>query len=212
MRFINTTTFELQDVYIDAPGSADKRYAILSHRWSDNELDYQTYMGLDKSILRGKDSPVGNNTSLGKIWWACHVASQQKLPYLWIDTCCINKQDIPELDRSIRSMFSWYEKAAVCYAYLASATEPVEALRKDEYGFFDTAGADEKRKPKEWFTRGWRRSRNTFPSGCSGESRRTARRIWSFDGLIVMSLRLPKRCRERTRGALMVFRRLMRLV
>lgn len=53
-------------------------------------------------------------------------------------------------------MCSWYGDAAFCYPYLASATEPVEELRKYEYDFFDAArtGARE-RSLKEWFRRGW---------------------------------------------------------
>jgi len=53
-------------------------------------------------------------------------------------------------------MFLWYEKATVCYAYLSSAPERVEQLRKSEYAFFDDPGSDgRERKPKDWFTRGW---------------------------------------------------------
>lgn len=39
--------------------------------------------------------------------------------YVWIDACCIRKESSAELQEAINSMYAWYEKAAVCYAYLA---------------------------------------------------------------------------------------------
>lgn len=158
MRLIDTTTFDFVEKDLEgvATPDTDSCYAILSHRWTDNEMDYQTNLSLDKSTLREKGSEEGYNTALGKIYWASHIARQQEIPYFWIDTCCINKQDIHELNRSIRSMFHWREKATVCYAYLSSAPEPVKQLRESEHAFFDTPGSDGgERKPKDWFTRGW---------------------------------------------------------
>lgn len=37
----------------------------------------------------------------------------------WIDTCCIDKRSSAELTEAINSMYAWYAKAAVCYAYLS---------------------------------------------------------------------------------------------
>lgn len=42
--------------------------------------------------------------------------------WLWIDTCCIDKSSSAELTKSIKSMYRWYEKAGVCYAYLSDVS------------------------------------------------------------------------------------------
>ena len=60
--------------------------------------------------------------------------------WLWIDTCCINKDSAAELSEAINLMFKWYRNAELCLAYLADV-EIVE----DKSGF----------KQSEWFQRGW---------------------------------------------------------
>ena len=40
------------------------------------------------------------------------------LSHAWIDTCCIDKSSSAELSEAINSMYTWYEVAQVCYAYL----------------------------------------------------------------------------------------------
>ena len=157
MRLINTTTFQLEDM---GRRGQEGNYAILSHRWTDDEIDFDSYMQLDKTPLQSQQPPYGYNTGLGKVWWGCYMARQQQLQYFWIDTCCIRKTSSSELNRSIVSMFKWYADAAVCYAYLASATEPLEYLQRSRQAFLDPTDFDgksnkEKRRPKEWFTRGW---------------------------------------------------------
>lgn len=151
MRLIDTTTFEFVDFGREEPVG---EYAILSHRWTDSELDFQKYKDLDKTQLRQRNLPTNRNTGFGKIQWGCFMAQKQGLQYFWIDTCCIDKTSPSELDRSIRSMFKWYQKSAVCYAYLASATEPLEQLKQSDQAFFDIID-QQTRKPKDWFTRGW---------------------------------------------------------
>jgi hypothetical protein len=48
-----------------------------------------------------------------------------------IDTCCIDKTNSSELSEAINSMFAWYRRAAVCYAYLADANR--DKLVLDDY-------------------------------------------------------------------------------
>ena len=84
--------------------------------------------------------------------------AQIKLEYIWMDTCCINKQEPGELEKAIVSTFRWYSSAKVCYAYLPD----VSAVQKE----FQEQEQDEKTKKvtkprigcfecSEWFTRGW---------------------------------------------------------
>ena len=44
------------------------------------------------------------------------------LLYLWVDTCCIKKSDSMELQRSLSSMFYWYQQASKCYVWLEDVT------------------------------------------------------------------------------------------
>jgi hypothetical protein len=58
------------------------------------------------------------------------------IKWFWIDTCCINKQDRDELQRSLISMFDWYREAEVCLAWLQDVES--EAFAQSV-----------------WWTRGW---------------------------------------------------------
>jgi len=64
--------------------------------------------------------------------------------WVWIDTYCIDKSSSAELSEAINSMFGWYKKSAICYAYLADVPSngdpqvPQSAFSKSR-----------------WFTRGW---------------------------------------------------------
>jgi len=83
---------------------------------------------------------VGSAKFLG----SCRQAVQDGLGYVWIDTCCIDKTNLVELSEAINSMFRWYQRASLCYAYLS-----------------DVPSDDKPRKPSSkfcksrWFGRGW---------------------------------------------------------
>ncbi len=79
-----------------------------------------------------------------KILNACRVAREHGYQYIWIDSCCIDKQSSSELSEAINSMYAWYERADVCYAYLADVP-PDENPRKSGSAF----------RRSRWFTRGW---------------------------------------------------------
>ncbi|EJF56681.1 HET-domain-containing protein, partial [Dichomitus squalens LYAD-421 SS1] len=72
-------------------------YAILSHVW-DRVKGEQSYQDIRE---------------------ACRVAREAGYRYLWIDSCCIDKTSSSELTESINSMYLWYGRADLCYAYLA---------------------------------------------------------------------------------------------
>ncbi|KAK2047964.1 ankyrin [Colletotrichum somersetense] len=87
-----------------------------------------------------------SKNGLMKIQDAANLAKSHGYGYVWADTCCIDKTSSAELSESINSMYRWYQKAAVCYAYL-SDVEPVE----NEDPFSDNSSFQRSR----WFTRGW---------------------------------------------------------
>ncbi|KAK1760153.1 heterokaryon incompatibility protein-domain-containing protein [Echria macrotheca] len=131
MRLINTKTLELEDVFGQPP-----RYAILSHTWElGGEVSYQDFLRPEV-----RETKSGFN----KIKLTCDQARKDGLDYAWVDTCCIDKTSSADLSEAINSMFKWYQKAAVCYAYLV-----------DVPGIGDKQDSDAKFASSRWFTRGW---------------------------------------------------------
>ncbi|KAK0735239.1 heterokaryon incompatibility protein-domain-containing protein, partial [Lasiosphaeria miniovina] len=206
MRLINVSTLEIQEFC----GADIPPYAILSHRWSRDEvtlpemaviakyrLDQQkripqlphptdkadtVRMLLLSSMLlafRGHPSPLNRMSTptamtkaypgddddsfralvpsalphplqlkagYAKITYACEQAARDGHRYLWVDTCCIDRSNSAEVSEAINSMFTWYQRAAVCYAYLEDVSKDSrEGYRTWKDGFAESV----------WFTRGW---------------------------------------------------------
>ncbi|OQV06805.1 hypothetical protein CLAIMM_11328 isoform 2 [Cladophialophora immunda] len=124
MRLINVRTIQLEEVH----SSKAPPYAILSHRWENEEVTLQE-MSSPKTF--GKKG-------FSKIQSACWLARNKGLSYLWVDTCCIDKTSSAELTEAINSMYRWYQDAEICFAYLTD----IEIHKHDI-------------KDSVWFTRGW---------------------------------------------------------
>ncbi|KAF6832368.1 HET domain-containing protein [Colletotrichum plurivorum] len=125
MKLLNSTTLKIEEFF----GSAiPKSYVILSHRWEDGEATYQEV---------GDERAMSQKSGWAKIRKTCSIARDRGIDYVWVDTCCINKQDFSELTEAINSMFKWYVNATVCLAYLSDVDgdHPFERSR--------------------WFERGW---------------------------------------------------------
>lgn len=131
-----------------------KRYAILSHRWHEdptNEILFADIEIIDDSAT----GPVRNSQYAGsdprvkaafpKLQGAARRALADGCRYLWVDTCCIDKNSSAELSEAINSMFKWYSTAAVCYVYL------VDCMTPD----FDTQRGYDQFVHSKWWTRGW---------------------------------------------------------
>ncbi|PIL25332.1 hypothetical protein GSI_13221 [Ganoderma sinense ZZ0214-1] len=100
-------------------------------------------------------TPSPPPTTLGSIWdhdselsekvrEACEIARNNGYRYLWIDSCCINKESSSELSEAINSMFSWYRNADVCFAFLVDVPSDDDVRAKDS-----------KFRESRWFQRGW---------------------------------------------------------
>ena len=169
MRLLNIETCEIQQI----KGASECRdalakCAIISHRWGGHELSFQQY----EERMKGSDyksqqfnhpgntsfRSEGDSEGFLKLARARLKAQRQEdLKYIWMDTCCINKQESGELEKEITSMFRWYNSAKVCYAYLPDVSalqNGFQELEKDEKGRVT--------KPRvgsfecsDWFTRGW---------------------------------------------------------
>ena len=123
-------------------------YAILSHRWATQEVDYAEIVKLAKKPVEERDE-IRQRDGYQKILQSCEQAQKDRYEWLWVDTCCIDKRSSAELSEAINSMYRWYENAKVCYAYLYDVPNPWFPTSSDDERYPDFRGWP------EWFSRGW---------------------------------------------------------
>lgn len=124
-------------------------YAILSHRWREEEISFADMMGPLRFQIR-------HRRGWKKLEMSCRVTLQYGLKYLWVDTCCIDKSSSAELSEAINSMFSFYGNSSICIAYLDDVDLELVDCADDK----DTNDTQpDKQSPKinhaTWFQRGW---------------------------------------------------------
>ena len=140
-----TKVFELRD-HETTP------YAILSHRWIDNmEVDYEEMVDLEK-IDREERDEIRERPGYKKILDSCEQAKKDGYAWLWVDTCCIDKRSSADLSEAINSMYRWYERSGVCYAYLHDLTGPGLLIARKKVG---KCNQFKRWSSSEWFSRGW---------------------------------------------------------
>lgn len=128
MHLLNTSTLKLKDFIKAIPD-----YAILSHTWNDEEV---TFDDIDKPhavSMKGYE----------KISRSCKQALKDGFEWIWVDTCCIDKKSSAELSEAINSMYDWYWRAEVCYAYLEDVQDSSEPVTHVQFS------------GSRWFRRGW---------------------------------------------------------
>jgi hypothetical protein len=127
MRLLNTQNFQLIEHHSEIPP-----YAILSHRWVEGEeVSFEDMQAPDRD----------QNAGFRKIQNCCTQAAIDRYEYVWVDTCCIDKNNNAEVSEAINSMYRWYEKAGICYAYLHDVN--------------DAENPEPQFAKSKWFTRGW---------------------------------------------------------
>ena len=163
MRLINIQAFLERERVLSKKRKVDRRtkvfefgddratsYAILSHRWFDEEeVDYEEMVDLAK-MDREERGEIRQRLGYKKILDSCEQAQKDGYAWLWVDTCCIDKRSSAELSEAINSMYRWYENSGVCYTYLHDV---------ESNSYFPTF-RDFKNYRKfngypEWFSRGW---------------------------------------------------------
>ena len=160
MRLINVKAFLEREGLIREGKRVDRRtkvlefgddevteYAILSHRWTEQEVDYNEVVKLAK-MDEEERTEIRQRDGYQKILLSCEQAKKDGYKWLWVDTCCIDKRSSAELSEAINSMYRWYENSRICYVYLHDV----------HYPFFPTALHNMYRKSNgwpEWFSRGW---------------------------------------------------------
>ena len=144
MRLLRLDPEKLKWVVEDFPGPIVPFYAILSHTW-----------GRDKDEVKFEDIEDGqqgySDTSkpgYEKLRFCQERAEKDGLRYFWVDTCCIKKSDSSELQRSLASMFYWYQRAARCCVYLSDAS--IHEVTEDSEFKWEKAFSK-----CRWFKRGW---------------------------------------------------------
>ncbi|QIX02303.1 hypothetical protein AMS68_007820 [Peltaster fructicola] len=106
-------------------------YAILSHRWTNDEVLYS-------DIQSGR--AAAKTTGFAKLKACSALVKQEGLQWIWCDTYCIDKTSSAALSESINSMYAWYAAAKVCYAYIYDQDKTVFLEGKQK---------------STWFARGW---------------------------------------------------------
>lgn len=130
MRLLNVKSRQLREFFDDKT----PYYAILSHTWGEDEVLFQDL----------ENRNYINKNGYTKIDFCCQQADADGLEWVWVDTCCINKDSSAELSEAINSMFLWYKNSAVCYSYLSDVS-------LDE----DPSHPSSDFRESLWFTRGW---------------------------------------------------------
>ena len=123
-------------------------YAILSHRWIEQEVDYNEVVELAKMDEEDRNE-IRQRVGYRKVLRSCEQAKEDGYKWLWIDTCCIDKRSSAELSEAINSMYRWYENSRICYAYLHDLPSSSFPIAKDNAGYPKSNGWP------EWFSRGW---------------------------------------------------------
>ena len=131
MRLLNTRTFRFQEFF----DSQIPQYAILSHRWGDEEVTFQDFQTEKEQESQG----------YGKIKQCCGLADSRGFQWVWIDTCCIDSKSSAELSEAINSMYRWYQNANECYVYLSDIIWDHRDRKASKEAFCQSL----------WFTRGW---------------------------------------------------------
>ncbi|KAL4072666.1 heterokaryon incompatibility protein-domain-containing protein [Scleroderma yunnanense] len=123
-------------------------YAILSHRWFEQEVDYKEMTKLAK-MKKDEQDEIRQRLGYRKIHDSCEQARRDGYEWLWVDTCCIDKRSSAELSEAINSMYRWYENSKICYAYLHDVSGPSFPTESDDERYPTSDGYP------EWFSRGW---------------------------------------------------------
>ncbi|KAK4934916.1 hypothetical protein LTR10_023926 [Elasticomyces elasticus] len=156
MRLLHTTELVLKEFF---DNSIPNDYAILSHRWEEEEMSLQDFVAIRNlakpeyqlyaDFLRFSMNASEHSAGYRKIL----RCSSRGYEWVWIDTCCIDKASSAELSEAINSMYRWYQGADVCFAYLSDVS-----LSRAESVFTGYELSDNTRdqlRASKWFSRGW---------------------------------------------------------
>ncbi|EJT75546.1 hypothetical protein GGTG_05479 [Gaeumannomyces tritici R3-111a-1] len=167
IRLINTETLQMKMFF----GESVPEYAILSHTWVEGEeVDFQEMARYGGALDRGDSTNsegvctcacpcqslisdiVRRRPGHEKIVRICRLARERNIDWAWVDTCCIDKSSSAELSEAINSMYRWYNRAKVCFVFLADLDLDPES---DLASYSEPTELEEALGRCRWFTRGW---------------------------------------------------------
>lgn len=134
---------EVVDEQLFAPDDDDQPselpYVVISHRWVNQtgprpkkEITFEDIKNIDIDELLEDPQPEQYDSAAkfqGALKQVLDFSSRrmttdalqkraQPIDHFWIDTCCIDQGNLAELSMSINSMYRWYKRAVICFAYL----------------------------------------------------------------------------------------------
>jgi hypothetical protein len=114
MRLLHTTTLRPRWF----AGEKKPQYAILSHTWynQDQEVTFADIATCQN--IRDIPQHVKLKKGFQKLLNITRTAAAEGYEYVWIDSCCINKESSTELQEAINSMWKWYQWSSRCYIFL----------------------------------------------------------------------------------------------
>lgn len=130
MRLLNSSSLTFQEFFDEQTPP----YAILSHRWGQQEISYADFLAGHKKDHAGHL----------KVLDICRIAKSNGHQWIWCDTICIDKTSSAELTEAINSMFEYYARSQICYVYLQDV--PPKLTAEQTNNAFQRS---------EWFSRGW---------------------------------------------------------
>lgn len=140
---MNARTESLEYVASSRAETGYQCYATLSHRWESDEV---TFQDVQSGSFRDKRGYI-------KIRRTCKQAIEHDIPYVWVDTCCIDKKSSAEVAEAVNSMWQWYYDAKLCYVYLYDVPRLCPELR-DTDNHTDRPWYNQFAR-SEWWSRGW---------------------------------------------------------
>ncbi|OAA58129.1 Heterokaryon incompatibility [Niveomyces insectorum RCEF 264] len=157
MHFIDVSTTGL--TYFNGPPD---RYAILSHRWADDddkevsygEMTDETFANMVDDVRLGEAGQFKEkHVSIQKVHGCCEQAKLDNIRYVWIDSVCIMSTNLVQRSQEMKAMYGLYENATICYAYLSD----VPRIASPHF-LSPNIGSS------EWFKRGWTLQELVAPS------------------------------------------------
>lgn len=135
-------------------------YAILSHRWledANHEVLFADIEEIDEVISTTTSAthvgtirnaqytgvPPKFKIGFAKLKGAALQALHDGYHYVWVDTCCMDKNSSAELSEAINSMWKWYSASSICYVYLSDVSDVESKDFDSEFG------------KSQWWKRGW---------------------------------------------------------
>lgn len=131
---------------------------VLSDPLSVRPVSANTESSVQRSpdtVAHVHESQAAKPDGWAKVLAFCKIAEQFGISYVWIDTCCIDKNSSTELSESLNSMFAWYRCATLCIAYLSDVS--TDWGNKDSYRGLSRRHPKYRGHPRKsvWFNRGW---------------------------------------------------------